>query len=409
MNAGCASDSCQYHAMSVICGRVPLCCTDSLVTEIQNLCSNCNGIGISRLATRVEDNKSCIVDVESRALIIVVETRATQVSVTRVTCTFHIKSRGNHSIPMYILVNLIAACYALFNATPFDTVKFTGNSTYLRKPFGRLSTFYPRISSIRLPLIMFYTGFGSNFPTMAYDPLLEQIAEKTQSVVVSWDGLFVSNPMDQKDQVRRADIIIKYCLEIGGLQKDLGIKIDTEQIYYSAHSSGNQIAVLMGTSHYSKALILIDPVDTDPFGLVKPIITDGHLLDYSKPVLILAAKKAHEKGASMFPPCSPAEYASGHFYDAFNTSKFLLMATDYGHHDFFEGKMAAVAHHSHFCGTVANPKLNPYSKYRDYLSGNIEMFVKAVNGRDCKQNVEMMMGKSNINSTSMFGGRLLCN
>ena len=298
----------------------------------------------------------------------------------------------------------------------YEQVEFQGTSSYLKKPFGKLSTFYPNASVVAgspLPTLMFYTGFGSNFPAGVYTDLLEQLSQKLQMIVVCWDGTFKSNPLDHSSQLRRASTIRNYLLD-GNFTKDTGVVVDAERMFYGGHSSGNQLAIIMSLQYTSKALVLLDPVDADPFGLIKQVIPPPpQTINYTNPVLVIWAKRSELRGAkvgNILPICSPPGHNAINFYEAFSNknAKFMLEATDYGHNDFFNDNWASISHNTKLCGSVIDTVANPFEKYRGYVTGSVKMFIDAVMGVDCNQNAGKLLKVGNVNSKIVSSGNL-CN
>jgi Chlorophyllase enzyme len=185
----------------------------------------------------------------------------------------------------------------------------------------------------KYPVVMFFSGFGSNIPTEAYHDVLAQMASKGDGAVfVAWDGLTIANPLDMDNMVVRVTNILEY------LTSDLGnfiaknfkepVQVDMSQVFFAGHSSGSQIATLMALKVRAKGLILLDPVDSDPVKLTTPVVHAA--MNFTNPVLVVDSGKCLEGN----PACCPAGFSGQHFYDGFETSqKFKLTASLYGHSD----------------------------------------------------------------------------
>lgn len=167
-------------------------------------------------------------------------------------------------------------------ASPYKQLQDSqlGENVYLHKGFPwnqapeNLNVFIPTsatngfdASGRSLPIVIFYSGFGSNLPTGVYGSVLTEMASKANgAVVVAWDGLGVANPLDIAGIVDRASLMLEFHRN-GGLQNlidkyfKVPVTVDVNQIFFAGHSSGNQIATLMAKTFDSLGLILLDPVD----------------------------------------------------------------------------------------------------------------------------------------------------
>ncbi|KAJ3270484.1 hypothetical protein HDV01_007791 [Terramyces sp. JEL0728] len=254
-----------------------------------------------------------------------------------------------------------------------------------------LHIFVPKDSDDTYPLVLFFSGFGSNLPTAAYSEVLSEIASKSHgAVVVAWDGLTESNPLDMPGILNRTNKILGFCQT--KLQDYINqnfankVKVDPSRLFFAAHSSGNQIAVEMGLATPSLGLILLDPVDSDPVKWTKPVINGT--VAYDKPVIVVASGLGEVSGISVgnvFPPCCPVGFSSQHFYDAFtNVPKYMFKVTAFGHADLLSpNPVAWAAHYSHFCASVADPKKNPFDDYRNFISGAVSSFISLYGSNDC--------------------------
>ncbi|KAJ3311358.1 hypothetical protein HDV04_004070 [Boothiomyces sp. JEL0838] len=254
-----------------------------------------------------------------------------------------------------------------------------------------LHIFVPKDNSDTFPLVLFFSGFGSNLPTAAYSEVLSEMASKAHgAVVVAWDGLTESNPLDMPGILARTNKILEFCQT--KLQDYINanfankVVVDPSRLFFAAHSSGNQIAVEMALSNPSLGMILLDPVDSDPVKLTKPVINGT--VAYDKPVMVVASGLCEVSGINLgkvFPPCCPPGFSSQHFYDAFtNVPKYMYTVTDYGHADLLSPNAAAwAAHFSHFCASVADPNKNPFDNYRNFISGAVSSFISLYGFDDC--------------------------
>jgi pimeloyl-ACP methyl ester carboxylesterase len=302
----------------------------------------------------------------------------------------------------FFIFSIITTCLAVIS--PYNTINILGESKFLSKRFHsypknteNLYVYLPQNPSRTesYPVVLFFSGFGSNLPPKLYGRVLEEISSKANgAVVVAWDGLGVSNPLDMPGIVKRVDRLVDYVTS-WDLQATISqkfknsVKSDPSRLFFMGHSSGSQIAYVMADRYPSAAgLILLDPVDSDPVQWTSPVIPLNSKVKYSKPVLVLASGRGGERGIKIgsigFPPCCPADYSATHFYDAFvNAPKYFVEAFAYGvktlltkHADLLSPDGVALGgHYSHFCATVINPRLNPFQAYRDLVSGSVASFL----------------------------------
>ena len=296
---------------------------------------------------------------------------------------------------LLLLLTLISCQYASEN--------FKGTTKYLKKPFANLATFIPPTTTQPPGLLIFFTGFGSNFPASAYHDLLQQISQKANLVVVAYDGLLHSNPLNQPSQLQTAAKILNYTKI--GMEYDINMRVNFKKTLFGGHSSGNQLAVMMGLEYYSLGIVLVDPVDKDPCNLIKQVITKNETLSYDKPVLVIGARRAMLK-SGLLPPCSPVEFSSRHFYDAFKTNKVWLMVEDYGHFDLFGDRWASVARRVGFCASVLDVHKTPFEIFRGYIRGSVSLFLGALEGRDCRAKMDLLRSGGELNKTVEFDGEI---
>jgi hypothetical protein len=130
------------------------------------------------------------------------------------------------------------------------------------------------IKSKIYPVVIMFTGLGSILPTAAYDTLMKQMSAKgLGAVIVAWDGLGVSNPLNKNGTLAHVQEIVNFCKD-GWLQHLLyvrfekDINIDASSFIFAGHSSGGQMAVetALANVKITKGLFLMDPVDRDPYG-----------------------------------------------------------------------------------------------------------------------------------------------
>ena len=248
-----------------------------------------------------------------------------------------------------LIFAVITSCLSV--RSPYNSISDLGESHYFPKWFQSSPEFtenlyvYMPIKTTRAPktypVVLFFSGFGSNLPQVAYGQVINEISTKANgAVVVGWDGLGVSNPLDMPGIVKRVDQLVEYSRN-GSLQMSINrqfkspVKIDPSRLFFMGHSSGSQIAYLLANKYPALGLILLDPVDSDPVQWTKPVIPLNSQVNYDKPVLVVASGKGGESGIQVgnvqIPACCPQNYSSNHFYDSFvKAPKFYIEATDYG-------------------------------------------------------------------------------
>ena len=239
------------------------------------------------------------------------------------------------------------------------------------------------------PIIIFFPGMGSNIPSLGYLDVIKQMSSKgSGAIVVSWDGLAVANPLHMDDVVSKAQNIVDIAKN-GDLQKLIDtsfkrpFKINANSIFLDGHSSGAQIAYLLGVKNSNiDGLVLLDPVDSDPVNWTKPVVENPS--PYTQPVLVLVSELGEKAGFPGFPACVPLTYGSMHFYNAFQKSaKYYLYAEHYGHADCLTNPLVWFAHFSRFCASVSDPKQYPFYKYQNFMSGSVSAFVDVYGWKNC--------------------------
>jgi Chlorophyllase enzyme len=87
----------------------------------------------------------------------------------------------------------------------------------------------------------------------------------------------------------------------------------------------------------AEGLVLLDPVDSDPVNSTKPVVVPEITTGMKSPMLIVTSGLGGVSGLTVgglvAPPCCPVGESGDKFYAGFDTSKYLLNATIYGHAD----------------------------------------------------------------------------
>jgi hypothetical protein len=192
----------------------------------------------------------------------------------------------------------------------------------------------------RYPLILFYSGFGSNIPDQLYGEFLQELAAKGAGVIVGL-ALLPTNPLALEDNSQRAmrvrdwasDQLNAYMHSDMGLGK--GVHVDVDRVIVMGHSSGCQLATKVAQApelqNFLSSLVLLDPVDGDPLGL-----TSVRVMPLPKPIpapiLFVVSGLGSVPGIPGIPSCCPPALSGDHFWNgAVGSTRFFLNATYYGH------------------------------------------------------------------------------
>jgi hypothetical protein len=150
-------------------------------------------------------------------------------------------------------------------------------------------------------------------------------------------------------------------------------------------------------------LLLVDPVDSDPMNMTKPVLVEKTLLNV--PTMVLSSGLGTVPGWNLgnrFPACCPPLYSSRHFYTMLDTPfKVELKALNYGHADLLSpDPVAWAAHKSRFCASTKDSRATPFDAYRNWNSGAISAFIQMVVGKqkDCKSYKEWLTGGWNVDT-----------
>lgn len=188
------------------------------------------------------------------------------------------------------------------------------------------------------PVIFFVSGFGGDVPSDLYSDLLGRIVENGY-VVVGMDQLRIPNyPQSGKDLA----VVLAWAAEGGLLAKMRGQGLAaTPDVHDRAavmgQSAGNHVVgqALVDNCSIAKAAVFLDPVDgVDPYRFVKTedLISPGHLLNFSLPVLLLD-NGLDDKHNFLLPPCMPPAMGTARWEAALRGPYWRINATAYGHTD----------------------------------------------------------------------------
>jgi pimeloyl-ACP methyl ester carboxylesterase len=186
------------------------------------------------------------------------------------------------------------------------------------KMFGidlNLNVWFPENLDSPLPIVIFFTGMSSIIPSAYYSNLLSQISYKNNgSIVVAWDGSGAASPFNHNITVMHAEKIFNFVKD-GSLQAAIlnltmkQLKIDMSKLIWAGHSSGCQITVLMNARHAGSAMILLDPVDSDPFNKTVSVVIPENTIDFNKPLLVIVSGFGEVPAIKFlglrFPACCP--------------------------------------------------------------------------------------------------------
>ena len=172
-------------------------------------------------------------------------------------------------ISLFTLASAATIPRAFLN--PYTSINEDVENRYFLKGFNgvpeNLNVWVPKDGKqTEYPLILFLAGFGANMPSALYSSLVTQIvAKNTGAVVVAWDGLTVSNPLDIDGTMPHIQSVLDFCqTKLQGLiasKFNNPVRIDPKRIFHLSHSSGAQLSVLLAHQNKPKGIIFLDPVD----------------------------------------------------------------------------------------------------------------------------------------------------
>ncbi|MFK7827794.1 MAG: hypothetical protein AB8G05_26845 [Oligoflexales bacterium] len=219
-----------------------------------------------------------------------------------------------------------------------------------------LQVWFPKTRQTR-PVILFFTGMTGLITSKVYDSFIKQMAAKGVGIITLhskqiYPGQFKATAEESYNayQALRKNLNSFLNKKHRGLAKDL---LDWDQTIIMGHSSGAQpvIAFYRLAKEDVKGVILLDPVDGDPFGKTEKSIKRNEKNDFNAPLLISGTELCKQPGydRKWFPPCCPQELSSEHFFAAFKGPKWYVNALDYAHVDLLDDGFTWAVNKTRFC------------------------------------------------------------
>ena len=236
------------------------------------------------------------------------------------------------------------------------------------------------------PVYFFLTGLNGLAPTAAYDETMTKIAARGVVAVLPRVGFINPSKILQlgSEFIQTLYWMNTYLPARVASELALPVRVHAHQIFVSAHSSAiKPILQLYRYMHASiTGLVLIDPVNTDPYNLSPPAINHSERFEYDTPALFLNSGLGPQPGRNfgrIWPACAPEDSSTPFFYDRFSSPKWMVTALDFGHADMLEGIYLQALQASRFCAVALG---GDNSAYRTFLAGAITSFIKVVIGQD---------------------------
>lgn len=275
---------------------------------------------------------------------------------------------SNLAIKSHFFLCLLAALALLQGlSSPLGAMPFFGNkeltvkNQYIDKKSIKdldlnLHIWFPKTKKPR-PVMIFFTGMTGLITSKVYAGFIKQIAAKGISVISihsskNYPGQF----KETASESHQAYAILKKELNTVLAKKHRGIAnnlLDWDQTLLMGHSSGAQplIAFYRLAMNDIKGIVLLDPVDGDPFGKTEKSIQENEVNSFDVPLLISSTEFCKQPGFNRqwFPACCPAGLSSEHFFKAFKGPKWYVNALDYAHVDLLDDNFAWLANKTRFC------------------------------------------------------------
>ena len=291
-------------------------------------------------------------------------TKKSHLSLGKITGGFqNAKARLFATLPMFLVLALFSVSITS-NALSFPIFgrnKLAVKSEYINKKDIKgldlnLQIWFPK-SKKPVPTIIFFTGMTGLITSKVYASFIKQMVSKGMSVITfhssrNYPGQFKITA----EESYRSYLTLKEELNKHLVKKHRGIAaelINWDQTVLMGHSSGAQpvIAFYRQALGEIKGIVLLDPVDGDPFGKTEKVIKEGEQNGFKAPLLISGTEFCKQPGYKhkWFPPCCPAGLSSEHFFAAFEGPKRYVNAVEYAHVDLLDDGFAWVANKTRFC------------------------------------------------------------
>jgi hypothetical protein len=195
------------------------------------------------------------------------------------------------------------------------------------------------------PVIFLLTGLNGFAPTLFYNEFCESLVEKTNSIVVSFDGLAAPKFPNKEELIFEMTLnwTVKNMIGLFASEKAPAnirdrvfpdYKLGLSLLSHSA-AGHTVVSYLVKQCGLINSLILMDPVDGyDPFGVIKQFVTHPpKQLNFAIPTLIAATGLSSVQKSPKFPPCAPTNFSNVRFYDSLPGPTWFMNFTTYGHAD----------------------------------------------------------------------------
>ncbi|NRA45270.1 MAG: hypothetical protein HRU09_09980 [Oligoflexales bacterium] len=250
-----------------------------------------------------------------------------------------------------------------------------------------LQIWFPKTKKSQ-PVIIFFTGMTGLITAKVYGGFIKQMTAKGINVISlhstkNYPGQFKATAKESFEAVS----VLKQKLNPYLYKKHRGIAQDLlnwDQTVLMGHSSGAQpvIAFYRLNMEETKGIVLLDPVDGDPFGKTEKTIKPHEHNNFKAPLLVSGTEFCKEPGydRKWFPPCCPEGLSSMHFYEAFTGPKWYVNALDYAHVDLLDDGFAWIANKTRFCKPSEGADKSLVKKF------NAEMIADFINNTMLSEN-----------------------
>ena len=259
-----------------------------------------------------------------------------------------------------------------------------------------LQIWFPKTKQPR-PVILFFTGMTGLITSRVYDSFIKNmVAEGVGVINLHSNKHYPGQFQATAEESFRAYQALKSGLNSYLYKNNRGIAselIDWEQTIVMGHSSGAQpvIAFYRLATDAVKGVILLDPVDGDPFGKTEKTIKPNETDDLSAPLLVSGTELCKQPGYNQkwFPPCCPEELSSEHFFAAFNGPKWYVNTLDFAHVDLLDDGFTWFVNKTRFCKPSEGVDKTLIKKF------NAELITDFVKNTLSDQNLEFAFLKKN--------------
>ena len=255
------------------------------------------------------------------------------------------------------------------------------NGTKVRR---HLDVYYPQADG-EMPVLLVVAGLNGVLPTGAYSQFLQNIASRGVIVVVpNGQFLMAERYRERAEEVAAAaqwlPLGLPRLLATRGAKHGAPTPLVQKGLYIMGHSSGAQAAMAAQALLPGKVsgVVLLDPVDGDPYGFHPRVINEGTRYPQDLPALLVTTELCNQPGWNFkwFPACCPPGISAEHFYAAFTGKRWWANSLDFGHVDLLNDPFTLPVNWVGFC-KASDGKLSKH-KYRDFVATHVAGFAHAV-------------------------------